>query len=53
MGCSNGGGNTLKTLPIFTYDPTAGQCETCQDSPNAFGGAVCQTGISIYFCYVP
>jgi hypothetical protein len=53
IGCSNGPGGTFKTLPIYSASPGAGQCEVCQDQPNAFGGGVCQLNVSIYFRYVP
>ncbi len=53
IGCSDGLGGEWKTVPLYTKDPAAGQCNICQDYPNAFGGAVCQDGISIYYKYAP
>lgn len=51
VGCSNGPGAGKKALPIYSSNPPAGQCEICQDVPNAFGGAACEMGVSIYFRY--
>jgi hypothetical protein len=52
VGCSNGPNATFKTLPIYASNPPQGQCTICQDKPDAFGGPVCQTNVSIYYHYV-
>ncbi|PKN56828.1 MAG: hypothetical protein CVU56_13995 [Deltaproteobacteria bacterium HGW-Deltaproteobacteria-14] len=49
VGCSSGGGNTVKVLPSYTSNAAAALCDICQDTPNAFGGGVCQTGVAISF----
>jgi hypothetical protein len=48
VGCSDGPGGTFKTLPYYSDDPAAGQCEVCQDQPNAFGTGSCASGVSVY-----
>jgi hypothetical protein len=48
VGCSNGGGGTCKVLPIYASDAANATSTICQDCPNAFGGGVCQSGVSIW-----
>jgi len=48
VGCSSGGGNQLKTLPIYVKNTAAGSCTICQDKPNAFGGGVCQVDVAVF-----
>ena len=48
VGCSSGPGNTAKTVPLYTSDPAGGTCTICQDTPNAFGGGVCQGGVAVF-----
>lgn len=46
IGCSNGPGATLKTLPNTTKDPVNGTATVCQDQPGIFAGA-CSTLVTI------
>ncbi len=48
VGCSNGGGGTAKTLPIYNKSPSTAQCTICQDQPNAYGSGACRSNVTIY-----
>jgi len=51
VGCSNGAGGTLKCLPYYAADPAGGQCEICQDQPDAFGTGPCAPADSVKVYY--
>ena len=48
VGCSNGPGGNLKTLPYYSEDAPNAKCEVCQDQPNAFGTGACALGVAVY-----
>ena len=49
VGCSNGGGNQWKVLPIYNSpDTTNGTCTVCQDQPDVFGVGACASGVQIW-----
>ena len=48
ISCSGGGGNSPKCITIVPKDPSAATATVCQDTPNAFGGPVCQAGVAIW-----
>lgn len=48
VGCSSGGGQTAKVLPIYNASPSTGESMICQDVPNAFGASVCPASVAIF-----
>ncbi len=48
VGCSNGGGDQWKVLPIYNKDPANGRCTICQDQPDVFGAGACAGNVEIY-----
>jgi hypothetical protein len=48
VGCSNGGGNQYKVLPIYYSTPSSAYSMICQDKPDAFSAGACQANASIW-----